>query len=205
MGTFYRTNWVVCLADDLMSGAKLLQLKASLTKQGKTLATKYPSIPASLPLYADSRITIFGHGNPSSTIISGNAIEWTPQQCAEAVKRWCVKSNVKSVKRISFHMCYGAKAKDEKGSFHSSFVHKFASYCDFADEVIGRTDVTRITYIKSCWTNKPEEKWISKVSRETGDKEKQMFRKIKFLPTGGTLSRPKAPVSFLCWDGELSI
>lgn len=209
MGTHYKTNWVVCLADNLMSSAKVIQLKAlqpepGKIKQGKTLATKYPIIPSTLPLYSSSRITILGHGDPASTEISGNGIRWTPEQCAEVVARWCRRLKVKKVRRISFHMCFGASPEGEKGSYHSSFVHKFASYCDFADEVVGRTDKTRMNYktetTKNGTTGK-ETKAFLQGFRTVGGKYKDADGKILFKPNGGTISLPKSPTAYrYCYE-----
>lgn len=184
MGVKYSTNWVLCFADDLWEGAQWLEDKATLTGQGKTQATKYPYVPASTPLYKNSRVTIFGHGNPGSTQISGNGNKWEASAFAELIRGLLGYK----VKRISFHMCYGGKATD--GTIHSSFVHKFASYCDFAEEIVGRTSVTNMM-------RATEDGKTTRVWREVNDTKKLSGGKVLYKPKGGILETAVAPSVFI--------
>lgn len=200
MGYTYYTTWIVCLDSDLWPTAKALQDKAKVTKQGPTEATQYPSLP-SLPLSANSRITIVAHGEPNSKYLIGENIQWNAKECAAEVEKWLYGKRrpqrlvpTSDVKRISFHMCYGGKAAT--GTSDKSFAQEFASYCYFADEVVGRTGKVkvRLETVERYVDGKPTgEEFITGVPRLVDGKYKAKDRKVVFLTRGGTVTTPKAP------------
>jgi hypothetical protein len=209
MGAHYTTNWIVCLASDALGHVEYIEQKRILSKQGLSASSMYPRLPK-LPLYPTSRVTIIGHGDEKSTCIMGDGLKWDARQCAIMVKKWFEKNRIKEVKRISFDMCNGAKPSGtDPFRVSDSFVRRFASYCDFAAEVIGRTGVVSRIKEETAQFRKgieiPGTRKVTAVHRTVDKKVGHALRKVKFLTTGGTISKPKDPIGFLCWNGDVEI
>lgn len=194
----YSSNWVWCLADELWEGTKAINGKNNLKTPGRSHVAKYPMVPKSMPLNFNSRITLLAHGDSASTHIMSDNKQWNAVEFADFLGK-VVKGIMRcdSIKRISFHMCYGAKA-ESGGTIYNSFAHKFASVCDFAEEVVGRTNVVSANIWETDSDKRPGVndgfEWLV-VDSNGVYRHKLADGKMLYKPRGGTLKLPVNPVS----------
>lgn len=170
----YNNNLIWCFAADLWANARALYQK----REGNSYLHQYPNYVGGLG--SRSRIIIVGHGDAASSFFMGDHGQWDAVRLAREIRE-CLQNQVK---RISFHMCCSAKAQ-QNGSIHESFAHKFASVCDFAEEITARTDVMNVSF----GTRQGRyfaEQTVNGVHRPAG-------WKVFYKPTGGTLATPRNP------------
>jgi hypothetical protein len=164
----FTTQAIICLVDDLADSARARQAKReeagdgqiSLAIGGGAATTVAKSelflngvaigaLPAAYRV-SNSRLIIFGHGNPESTHIRTNAGWWTPKQLAERIEIWL---NSSIIKRIALNMCYSGgnragAAWNDTDSWNvgpwESFAYQLARHCGYAREITAATDVITV-------------------------------------------------------------
>lgn len=188
----YSTNWVWCLSSDLRQSAEWLGKKSR-----NSSVTGLKTLP-SVRLNSMSRIIVVGHGNPGSTHINPVEGAMDATKFTTFLRRVLLeKLNCNKVKRISFHMCYGARAANQ-GKVYSSFVYNFARMCDFAEEVTGRTERTQMVNWDSEERPGVFDVYARKVVNSQGVFTHRLTGgKILFKPRGGTPEEPINPAAFI--------
>lgn len=152
----HSTQAIVCLANDLRGTAEALhwkrehagdvQKRINGEEQLASSVHYWPNVQGLPKMYSRSRLIIVGHGNPESTHIMGNGVQWTPEELNTQVGQWLDNS---VIERISLHMCYGAG--NPAGEFDvmpvapdNSFAAAFARVCKYARSFSGRTSTTTV-------------------------------------------------------------
>ncbi len=155
--------------------------------------TIYPTIPG-IKWFTDSRLIIVAHGNPESTFIMGDNIQWDAKTLATNVKGWL---NNAVIGRISLHMCMGSGNRGAATGTNfanftvhptRSFAYSFASHCNFATSITARTERTTVQIGGDHGTRRVVGPPGQKVHQGPGDK-------IVFLTQGGTPNQPQAPIT----------
>ncbi len=184
----YATQAIVCLANDLRGTADSLQEKRGLEEDIRKTINEVEQIAATvhywpavagLPnLYrargdgsGGSRLIIVGHGNPESTHILGDGLQWTAAELNTQVETWLNRS---IINRISLHMCFGGG--NPSGHLApmpvdpaNSFAMAFARICRVARSITARTHLVNILRKTSGPSNVPQDQWpLTDVQRTVG-------------------------------------
>jgi hypothetical protein len=201
----YTTSGIICLANDLRETALLLQEKREIADdlrkringvdQTASAVAFYPNVPV-VNWFSNSRLIVVGHGNPESTHMIGDGMQWEPKQLAEEVNKWL---NGLVIKRISLHMCFGggnrgagAGTNFDAFTVHptQSFAYKFASLCGNSETITARTERTNMHEVRA-------DAALTKAYRMVGEPGKKQHKglgdKVFFVTQGGSPDNPIKP------------
>jgi hypothetical protein len=197
MSMQYSTQAIVCLANDLRATAEAFQrkreiegdLRKTINRVEQTAATVhyYPDVIGLPNLFSGrpdgsggSRLIIVGHGNPESTHIIGDGVQWTAEELNTHVEGWL---NGSVINRISLHMCFGGgnptgRLAPMPVAPENSFAMAFARICQVARSVTARTEVVNIL------TRTNPAGAVTDVQRTVADRHQQPGDKYVFEPRG---------------------